>query len=979
MMEYKLGIDIGSTTLKLVVLDERNKIVYKSYERHFSQVRTLLAKRMGELKKLLEGKPLQVALAGSAALGVSEETGLPFVQEVFAATQAVRALYPKVNTVIELGGEDAKIIFLKGAPEERMNSTCAGGTGSFIDQMAALLGVELDELDALSLKAESIYPIASRCGVFAKTDIQPLINDGARKEDLAASIFQAVVNQTISGLAQGRPIEPPVLFLGGPLSFLKGLGALFCKTLKLKTNEAIFPDTARYFVALGAAIYAGGAGQAMDYGELMGHLDTASRPARRLEGLEPFFASEREYAAFAARHERADAPHGKLEGFCGVGYLGIDAGSTTTKLALIDGEGRILYSHYCRNEGDPLGVVIEQMKKIYATAGKEMRLAGAAVTGYGEQFIGGALRCDAGVVETVAHYTAARYFNPKVSFVIDIGGQDMKCFRIREGAVDDVLLNEACSSGCGSFLETFASSMGYAIGDFAKEGLFASQPVNLGTRCTVFMNSSVKQAQKEGASVADISAGLSISIVKNALYKVIKVHDAAELGDAIVVQGGTFLNDSVLRAFEKELGRDVVRPRIAGLMGAFGAALYARSLGREQSDILTAQELETFTHTAKPLTCQGCANHCRLTVNTFPGGRKYIAGNRCERPVTGEKGGGLPNLFRYKYEKILALAQAPSSGNGPRIGLPLGLNFYETLYFWKPFFESLGCQVLVSGPSARNIYYKGYQTIPSDTVCYPAKLMHGHVQDLIDRGAEVIFYPCMTYNFEEGMGDNCYNCPVVAYYPEVIAGNMNLAGRQFLMPYISLNDRDFFIRRMEEELAAFGFGQKAIAAAADAGYASQRAYREALFARGDAALQKARETGSKVLILAGRPYHIDPLINHGIELLMSSLGFTVVSEDSIRPLEDKARLDVLNQWTYHARMYNAARACCQMEDTALVQLVSFGCGIDAITTDEVKAILSRGNRLYTQLKIDEINNLGAVKIRLRSLLAAMEEREKQKR
>ncbi|MCI8623568.1 MAG: 2-hydroxyglutaryl-CoA dehydratase [Provencibacterium sp.] len=975
-MYYKVGIDIGSTTLKCVVLDDNDNIVYKSYERHLSKVRQMTRDKFIELEKLLKGKDLKVALTGSAGLGVSEKSGLPFVQEVFATSGAARAYYPETDAVIELGGEDAKIIFLQGTPEERMNSTCAGGTGSFIDQMAALLAVNLEELDALSLAYSCIYPIASRCGVFAKTDIQPLINQGARKEDLAASIFQAVVDQTIAGLAQGRPIEGNVLFLGGPLAFLKGLQQRFVETLGLTGESAVFPALAPYFVALGAAVYAAGLHKTYRYGDLLDAMETALQSPNQTAGLEPLFASEEDYERFRLRHQSASVQEADIARYTGNAYLGIDAGSTTTKLALITEDEQLLYSHYCRNEGNPMQVVLEELRKIYALLGDRVKIAGSAVTGYGEELMIGAFNVDAGIVETVAHYTAARHFNPNVSFIIDIGGQDMKCFHIRDNAIDSVLLNEACSSGCGSFIETFAGSMGYPIADFARLGLFARHPVDLGTRCTVFMNSSVKQAQKDGAPVEDISAGLSISVVKNALYKVIRVHSPAELGENIVVQGGTFLNDSVLRSFEKELGVPVIRPVIAGLMGAYGAALIAKErMQGKESRLMSAQELEAFAHESKPVVCRGCTNHCRLTINTFPGGRRFISGNKCERPVTGNRGDSLPNLYRYKLSLLEALPAYPNRRG--RMGLPLALNFYDLLPFWHTFFGELGFETVVSPPSTRRLYASGQATIPSDTVCFPAKVAHGHIRYLVEQGVDAVFYPCMTYNLDEKMSDNCYNCPVVAYYPEVIKGNMGLPeSLPFLYPYISLNDPKFFAGRITGILQEHfpGISRKEVSAAAKRAFAALEDFRAAVRAEGARAIRYAHENGLRSLILAGRPYHADPLINHGIDNLISSLGFVVLSEDALEPMPEYRRPNVLNQWTYHARMYNAAQRCLTMPDTELVQLVSFGCGIDAITSDEVKDILRSGGKLYTQIKIDEINNLGAVKIRLRSLSAAMDER-----
>lgn len=975
-MFYKLGIDIGSTTLKCVVLDYNDNLVHKSYERHFSKVRKMTLQKLLSLRLLLQDKPLKITITGSAGLGVSEMSGLPFVQEVFATSHAVKVHYPQTDVVIELGGEDAKIIFLQGTPEERMNSTCAGGTGSFIDQMAGLLAVDIDTLDRMSLKHTCIYPIASRCGVFAKTDIQPLINQGASKEDLAASIFQAVVDQTIAGLAQGRPIVGNVLFLGGPLAFLKGLQQRFVKTLRLDDKSAIFTPLAPYFVAFGAALYAGELQKSYTYAELAKILqDTVSQTVSP-PGLPRLFESDEEYEAFVARHSHAGVQTTDIASYVGDAYLGIDAGSTTTKLVLIDKDENLLYSNYRRNEGNPIDVLLSELKTIYKKLGQRAKIVGTAVTGYGEELMLGAFNVDSGVVETMAHYVAARHFNPDVSFIIDIGGQDMKCFHIHEGAIDSLLLNEACSSGCGSFIETFANSMGYQIEEFAKLGLFAQSPVDLGTRCTVFMNSSVKQAQKDGATVEDISAGLSISVVKNALYKVIRVHSPDELGQNIVAQGGTFLNDSVLRSFEKELGHNVIRPQIAGLMGAFGAALIAKERSTGKSTLISARELEAFRHESTPAICKRCTNHCRLTLSTFSGKRRFISGNKCTRPITGERDEETPNLYRFKLELLNALpSYSPRHGT---IGLPMVLNMYENLPFWKTFFGELGFDVQTSDQSTRKLYSRGQATIPSDTVCFPAKVAHGHIGSLIAKGVDVIFYPCMTYSTDEGISDNCYNCPVVAYYPEVIRGNMALPPNiHFLYPYISINNKKIFIRRMAELLKEHwpDINKNMVTLASERAYSALERFHNAVRAEGARALAYAKEHGCKVLILAGRPYHIDPLINHGIDNLVALLGFVVLSEDAIPPMPEYEKLNVLNQWTYHARMYNAARWCLTQPDAQLVQLVSFGCGIDAITTDEVRDILERGGKLYTQIKIDEINNLGAVKIRLRSLLAAMNERE----
>ena len=996
-MVYKIGIDVGSTTLKTVVLDEAGNIVEKSYRRHFSKVREMTLQHLSGLSHIFRGHTLKAAVTGSAGLGISKENGLGFVQEVFATAIAVRRELPQTDVVIELGGEDAKIIFLGGTLEDRMNGSCAGGTGSFIDQMATLLDVSVDELDTFSGRAEKIYPIASRCGVFAKSDIQPLLNQGARKEDIAASIFQAVVEQTIAGLAQGRKIEGNVLFLGGPLSFLKGLQRQFVQSLGLDESSAIFPELAPNFVALGCAHYADTLpdADALTYGELIERLSAPPKLSSALQSQPPLFGSEAEYAAFRERHAKMSVEQVDIAMYTGKAYLGIDAGSTTTKLVLLDEAGAILYSHYVGNGGNPLSVIREQLEIIHSLCGRRVSIAASAVTGYGEELIREAFGVDFGLVETLSHFTAARHFNPKVDFIIDIGGQDIKCFNIRDGAVDDVILNEACSSGCGSFIETFAKSLGYEIQEFSRLALFAEGPVDLGTRCTVFMNSSVKQAQKDGCTVGDISAGLAISVIKNALYKVIRVRSADELGRHIVVQGGTFLNDAVLRSFEQELGRDVVRLTISQLMGGYGAALYAMQNAKEASTLITPEGLKAFTHSALAATCKRCANKCSLTVNTFAGGRRFISGNKCELGAGSDMASNLPNMMAYKYEKLLACTgNAGTTDAAPmqhgsakvaapvrRVGIPLALNMYENLPFWAAFFEALGCEVVLSGQSSRELYMEGQHTIPSDTVCYPAKLVHGHIEALAAMRPDFIFYPCMSYNFDEGISDNCYNCPVVAYYPESVQANMScVQDVPLIYPHISLNDEKFFVKRMHPILAQVlpGVGKSQIAGAARAGYAAYDAYKRDVWQKAEAALRYAREHDKPIVVVAGRPYHIDPEINHGIDKLLGSLGFVVLTDDCFPP-GDKRALNVLNQWTYHARMYDAARFVAGQEGAEMVQLVSFGCGLDAVTADEIRDILRASGKLYTQLKIDEINNLGAVKIRLRSLVAAMEEREKAKK
>ncbi len=973
-MCYKLGIDVGSTTLKAVVLDHDNQVIYKSYERHFSKVLEKTVEKIRELDRLLEGEHVKAAITGSAGLGVANASGMDFVQEVFATAGSVKQLYPQTDVVIELGGEDAKIIFLQGAIEERMNSTCAGGTGAFIDQMASLLNVSVDEMDALSLKHTDVYPIASRCSVFAKTDVQALLNQGASKENVAASIFGAVVSQTIAGLAQGRPIEGNVLFLGGPLAFLDGLKEQFVKILKLKPGEAIFPELAQYFVALGAAYYAEGLERTYSYRELLSIFENLTDLGDKPQGAEPLFRNEAERQEFIQRHAKAHVEKKSLAGYRGKAYLGIDAGSTTTKVVLMSGEKEILYTYYASNQGSPLSRVQEILNEIYEQGGEGLIIAGSAVTGYGEEIIKNAFDIDLGLVETIAHYTAAKHFNPEVDFIIDIGGQDIKCFDIKDGTINIVMLNEACSSGCGSFLETFAKSLGYDIEEFAKLSLRSEHPVDLGTRCTVFMNSSVKQAQKNGASVEDISAGLALSVVRNAIYKVIRAHSPDDLGRYIVVQGGTFLNDAVLRSFEKLIGREVVRPDIAGLMGAYGAALFAQSHVQGESHTIRKEDLKHFTHTSKVTRCGLCTNHCGLTVSTFANGKKYISGNRCERPLKGAEAKGLPNLYQYKLDKLKEYCHA--EGKRGKIGIPLVLNNFENLPFWTTFFRELDFEVLTSDMSSRKLHAAGEHTIPSDTVCYPAKLVHGHIINLLNKGIKTIFYPCMTYNFNENISDNRYNCPVVAYYPEVIEGNVKMPDDvTFLYPYLDLENEKVFIKKIHEFLGRHfdGLSLREVKKAAKAAYTAYYAFKADIAKEGERAFRYAKENGLKTIVLAGRPYHIDAEINHGIDKLISTLGFVILTEDSVAGMGEEQKVSVLNQWTFHARMYRAAEWVTRQKNTQMVQLVSFGCGIDAITTDEVCDILRRKGKLYTQIKIDEINNLGAVKIRLRSLLAAMEE------
>ena len=968
-----VGIDIGSTTAKVVVIDDC-QVVYEKYSRHFSQVRQKTIEMVQEIEPILRGRQFCVSISGSAGLGLANAANIPFVQEVYATGEVIRVLEPDTSAVIELGGEDAKVLFFKGGTDERMNGTCAGGTGAFIDQMAVLLDMTVEEMDAASLQHNRLYPIASRCGVFAKTDIQPLLNQGANKADVAASIYQAVVNQTIAGLAQGRKIEGKVMFLGGPLYYCQGLRDRFRETLKLTDETAIFPEYGRFAVALGAALYGADSSQTFTYETIISALViSAATAVPTSERMRPLFESQADYDAFRARHAQSVVESTPIETYSGKAYLGIDCGSTTTKLALISEDRKLLYTYYNSNKGNPVQIVKEQLEEILKLCGDRITICGSAATGYGEELICHAFNIDEGLVETIAHYTAAKHFQPNVDFILDIGGQDIKCFKIRNNAIDSIMLNEACSSGCGSFIETFAKSMGYDVQTFAEKGLHAIAPVNLGSRCTVFMNSSVKQSQKDGATVEDISAGLSVSVVKNALYKVIRANSPQELGEHIVVQGGTFLNDAVLRAFEMELGAPVIRPAIAGLMGAYGAALHAMRF--EESKIVSLEDLASFSHKANNSVCQGCGNHCHLTINIFPNGRRFISGNQCQKMITG-KVEEAPNLHQIKRDLINTYQ--PTAGKRGKLGLPLALGTFELLPLWHTVFTQLGYEVVVSKLSTRQTYEKGQFSIPSDTACYPAKIMHGHMEELLEAGCDYIFYPCLSYNINEKAGDNHYNCPVVAYYAELLNGNMeNLAQTKFLYPYLSVNNERELSKTLYRYLSTVDSTIKfrEVRKAVKMGFVAYELHMANIRAEGEKALDYAREHGKRIMILAGRPYHIDPEIGHGIDKLANQLGFVVVSEDSVYHLAEPAKVNVLNQWTYHARLYRAAKYAASHPDTELVQLVSFGCGVDAITTDEVRDILEANGKFYTQIKIDEITNLGAVKIRLRSLLGALEEKE----
>ncbi len=973
-----LGIDVGSTTVKVVLTDKLNNILFKEYRRHFSEVDNTLKNIISELaaSDIKISEKVKVAITGSAGMGIAESCDISFVQEVYATQIAVKEFIPDADVAIELGGEDAKIVFFNGSVEYRMNGSCAGGTGSFIDQMATLLNVDIDELDELSLQYKKLYTIASRCGVFAKSDIQPLLNQGAEKSDLAASIYQSVVEQTIGGLAQGREIKGKIVFLGGPLTYSQGLRERFIDTLNLNEDNAILHEESAHFVALGASLYAKNT-EEIGFKEFQDKLFNMEKRQNSGNTLPPLFKDEAEYNSFKERHSKNKVEEYDINNYSGEAYLGIDVGSTTTKIIITDKDNNIIYKFYNSNNGNPINIVKSQLKHIYEIIGDRVKIKSSAVVGYGEELIKAGFGIDYGTVETVAHYMAARYFNPDVDFIIDIGGQDIKCFDIENNAVNNIMLNEACSSGCGSFIQTYANSLGYDVEEFAELALKAETPIELGSRCTVFMNSAIKQAQKEGAGVENISAGLAYSVVQNAIYKVIRLTNPEDLGKNIVVQGGTFFNDAILRSFELEMGREVTRPTIAGLMGAFGACLYAKMMSKNDntSTLITQEELRVFEHSTKNVTCKYCTNYCSLTINKFTGDSRYISGNRCERPNTGGKKKEIPNLYKTKLDYITQLENIESD---KKVGIPLGLNIYELLPFWQKFFNVLGFEVVISSISSRETFKRGQQTIPSDTVCYPAKLMHGHVLDLVDKGLENIFYPCMTYNFYEQQSDNHYNCPVVAYYPELLGSNVSeLKEINYMNPHFGLHRKEDFTKRAYKYFGKLlNVSKKQVKEAVDAAYMSYENYLEFVKEEGKKALEYARLNNKKVVVLAGRPYHIDPEVNHGIEEVLSGYDLVVVSEDSVAHLGNTNNLRILNQWTYHSRMLSCANYVANTPNTELIQVVSFGCGIDAITSDEIKRILGEKGKIYTQLKIDEVSNLGTAKIRIRSLLAALSEKER---
>lgn len=980
-----MGLDVGSTTVKLVALDSNSNIFYSRYERHYSDIRKTIVDLITDAYNSYKNDNITINITGSGGLAVAKWLKVPFIQEVIAGTKTVEKFIPQTDVAIELGGEDAKITYFDSGVDQRMNGTCAGGTGAFIDQMASLLQTDALGLNELAKNYKVIYPIAARCGVFAKTDIQPLLNEGAAKEDIAASVFQSVVNQTISGLACGRPIKGRVAFLGGPLYFLSELRSRFIETLKLISEQIIFPKNSQLFVAMGAAI-ASKEGEDMPFAAIMERLPALKEAsANEVQRLRPLFIDDEELKEFTKRHETYRAKKRSLNTFEGNCFLGIDAGSTTTKAVLIDEKGDILYSSYGSNGGSPLKSSIKILKEMYSLMPEKAKIKNSTVTGYGEALLKAALSVDIGEIETIAHYKAAEFFLPGVDFILDIGGQDMKCLRIKNGVIDSILLNEACSSGCGSFIETFANSLNMNVTEFSAAALGSENPVDLGSRCTVFMNSRVKQAQKEGATVGDISAGLSYSVIKNALLKVIKIRNPKEMGEKIIVQGGTFYNDAILRAFELVAEREAVRPDIAGLMGAFGAALIAKERYTKGCDttLLSFDELDSFNVETSMRRCGLCGNNCLLTINKFSHTKQFISGNRCERPLgLTKKKEDVPNIFEYKYKRIFnyKALKAEEAARGS-VGLPRVLNMYENYPFWFTFFNELSFRVELSPRSSKNIYELGIETIPSESACYPAKLVHGHIMSLINKGVKFIFYPCIPLEKkEQELADNNYNCPIVTSYAEVIRTNMDvLKGKDivYMNPFISLHNKDKLKKRLYEELKDFKVSKVEVEKAVEKAWLEQEKCRADIRNEGEKVVRYLEETGRKGIILAGRPYHIDPEINHGIPNLITEFGIAVLTEDSVHHLGIVERpLRVVDQWVYHSRLYAAASFAAQKDNLELVQLNSFGCGLDAVTTDQVQEILNRYEKIYTVLKIDEGNNLGAARIRIRSLRAAMEERER---
>ena len=987
-----VGLDVGSTTVKIVVMNSEKETIYENYRRHFSDTKNTVCQVLEELAEKYPQNKFTLALTGSGAMSAAKFLGVNFIQEVVACKRSVEKYIPETDVVIELGGEDAKIIYFDKSIEQRMNGTCAGGTGAFIDQMASLLNTDTEGLNNYAKNYTTIYPIASRCGVFAKTDIQPLINEGAAKEDIAVSIFQAVVNQTISGLACGRPIRGKVAFLGGPLTYLSELRKRFIETLKLTSDEIIVPENAHLLVAKGAALDSLSETPITSEELKQKIINLKNSSDNTTNPIDPLFKNDEEYNKFRERHSKTKVEKKELKNYEGNCYIGIDAGSTTTKLVLIDKDGNLLYSLYGSNEGNPLNSVIKMLKKLYEVLPEKADIRYSGVTGYGEKLIQTALNLDVGEIETIAHFTAAQKFEPDVTSIVDIGGQDMKYIKLKNGAIDNIMLNEACSSGCGSFIETFAKSLGLEISEFVNQAIHSKRPVDLGSRCTVFMNSKIKQAQKEGYTVGDISSGLSYSVIKNALQKVMKIRDVETLGSKIVVQGGTFYNDAVLRAFEKIVEKEVIRPDIAGLMGAYGMALIAKTqfetnLDMEyHSTILKVDELDKIDIKITHTRCNRCENHCKLTINTFGNGKKYISGNRCE------KGAGvvtnndkLPNLIKYKYDRIFSYTPLPEAeAKRGTIGIPRVLNMYEDYPFWFTFFTNLGFRVIISEKSTRKTYEKGMESMPSESVCYPAKLSHGHIESLLEQGIKTIFYPCIPYSRKEyEKADNHYNCPIVISYAEVLKNNVENLKKEnikFLNPFLPFDAPNLVKKILElNEFKEYKFTKKELTIAAEKAEIEYQKFKQDIRDKGTETVKYIEQNNLKGIVLAGRPYHIDPEINHGIDTLISSLGLCVLTEDSISDkTEAKRPLRVVDQWVFHARLYAAADFVGKHDNLELVQLNSFGCGVDAVTTDQVEEILTSFGKMYTLIKIDEVNNLGAVKIRIRSLLASMNKRLKQK-
>lgn len=979
---YNLGIDIGSTTVKIVLLDTHSNIIFSDYKRHFSNIKDTLKELIQEIYNKIGNCNLSPMITGSGGLSLSKSFNIGFIQEVVAVSKSIETKIPQTDVAIELGGEDAKILYFgKNNIEQRMNGICAGGTGSFIDQMASLLQTDANGLNELAKNYNIIYPIAARCGVFAKTDIQPLINEGATKEDLAVSIFQAVVNQTISGLACGKPIKGNVAFLGGPLHFQSELRKRFIQVLKLSDEQAIVPENSHLFAAMGAALST--ESSRIKCNKLLEKLNDDIKIETEIQRLPTLFENEQDYNEFKQRHNKDKVKSIDLNTYTGNCFLGIDSGSTTTKLVLIGENSELLYSYYASNEGNPLNVIIKSIKEIYTLLPNNTKIVKSCVTGYGEGLIKAALRVDLGEIETVAHYKAAKFFEPDVDFILDIGGQDMKCIRIKNGAIESVILNEACSSGCGSFIETFAKSLNISVSEFANFALFAKKPIDLGSRCTVFMNSRVKQAQKEGASVGDISAGLAYSVVKNALIKTLKITNPENMGRKILVQGGTFYNDAILRSFELISKKEAIRSNISGIMGAFGAATIAKESYdiSKQTSLLSYEELEQLKITTTRTRCKGCNNSCLLTVNSFSGNRKFISGNRCEKGL-GENisNNNIPNLFKYKYERVFDYTplEEKEAFRGT-VGIPRVLNMYENYPFWHTFFTNLGFRVELSSKSTKEIYEKGIESIPSESACYPAKMVHGHIMQLIERGIKFVFYPSIVYEKKEIKDAmNHYNCPIVTSYPENIKNNVEqIKDIKFKNPFLNFNDKQLLYKRLYDELKEFNISLNEIKNAVDKSWNESIKFKEDIKTKGEQTLEYINQNNITAVVLAGRPYHIDPEINHGIPELINSYKIAVLTEDSICHLGKIERpLVVMDQWAYHSRLYAAASFVATQDNIELIQLNSFGCGLDAVTTDEVKDIIESANKIYTVLKIDEISNLGAIRIRIRSLIAAIEERKK---